>query len=91
MRIDQLTEAGKVTARVELPFERAEPEATVLAAGQVIVQPGNSLWRISRRLYGRGILYTVIYNANKGQIKDPDLIYPGQVFDTPVAPGPVSN
>ncbi len=88
LRIDQLASGGAVNARVELPFERAEPEMTKLAAGQVIVQPGNSLWRISRRLYGRGILYTVIYDANKGQIRDPDLIYPGQVFDTPAIPDP---
>ncbi len=91
LRIDQLTNAGKVTARVELPFERAEPEAIELVAGQVIVQPGNSLWRISRRLYGRGILYTIIYEANKGQILDPDLIFPGQVFDTPVSPSTMEN
>jgi len=86
LRIDQLGPAGVVTARVEVPFERAAPETTRLAAGQVIVQPGNSLWRISRRLYGRGILYTVIYEANQDQIRDPDLIYPGQVFDTPQIP-----
>ncbi len=84
LRVDQIDSDGRVTARVEVPFERAAPETTHLAAGQVIVQPGNSLWRISRRLYGRGILYTVIYNANRDQIRDPDLIYPGQIFETPV-------
>jgi len=86
LRIDQLDSRGKVLARVEAPFERAEPESTKLVEGRVIVQPGNSLWRISRRLYGRGILYTVIYQANKDNIRDPDLIYPGQVFDTPAIP-----
>ena len=85
LRVDQLGDKG-VTARVELPFERAAPETTRLTQGQVIVQPGNSLWRISRRLYGQGMLYTVIYEANQGQIRDPDLIYPGQVFDTPELP-----
>jgi len=83
LRLDQLNAEGQVTARVEVPFERAAPERAKLASGQVIVQPGNSLWRISRRLYGRGILYTVIFEANQGQIKDPDLIYPGQIFETP--------
>jgi nucleoid-associated protein YgaU len=48
-----------------------------------IVQPGNSLWRIARRSYGEGLRYTVIYDANKDQIRDPDLIYPGQVFVLP--------
>jgi len=84
LRVDQLAEDGSVSARVEVPFERANPQDVArLNPGQVIVQPGNSLWRISRRLYGRGILYTVIYEANRNQIRDPDLIYPGQVFETP--------
>lgn len=86
LRIDQLDSRGEVMTRVEAPFERAAPESTKLVEGRVIVQPGNSLWRISRRLYGRGILYTVIYQANKDNIRDPDLIYPGQVFDTPAIP-----
>ena len=47
------------------------------------MQPGNSLWRIARRNYGEGPRYTVIYQANKERIKDPDLIYPGQVFVVP--------
>ena len=48
-----------------------------------IVQPGNSLWRIARRSYGAGLRYTVIYEANRSQIRRPDLIYPGQVFTIP--------
>ena len=86
LRVDQVDKGGKVTGRVELPFSRADKELAKLAAGQVVVQPGNSLWRISRRLYGRGIMYTVIYKANKNQIRDPDLIYPGQVFAVPELP-----
>ncbi len=50
----------------------------------VIIRKGDNLWTISRRLYGKGIRYTTIYQANQGQIRDPDLIYPGQVFLTPV-------
>ncbi|WP_417668059.1 LysM peptidoglycan-binding domain-containing protein [Roseibium sp.] len=49
----------------------------------VIIRKGDNLWRISRRLYGDGFRYTTIYQANKSQIRDPDLIYPGQVFLTP--------
>jgi LysM domain-containing protein len=87
LRIDQVDETGKVKMRVELPLERAEP-ADVLAAvatggGRVVVQPGNSLWRIARRIYGSGIEYTVIYDANRRQIRDPNRIYPGQIFDLP--------
>ncbi len=83
LRVDQIADDAKVSARVEVPFERVEPEQAMAASGQVVVQPGNSLWGIARRLYGEGIQYTVIYKANQAQIKDPDLIYPGQVFDVP--------
>jgi nucleoid-associated protein YgaU len=87
LRVDELGADGKVTQRVEIPFTRAAPEE-LAAAGpdHVTVQPGNSLWRISRRIYGKGIQYTDIYEANRGQIRDPDLIYPGQVFSVPQKP-----
>ncbi|MEO9773005.1 LysM peptidoglycan-binding domain-containing protein [Roseibium sp.] len=49
----------------------------------VIIRKGDNLWRISRRLYGEGLRYTTIYQANQEQIRNPDLIYPGQVFLTP--------
>lgn len=86
LQIDQLDEAGRVTAVIALPFERAAPEALALGEQSIIVQPGNSLWRIARRLYGEGLQYTVIYEANRDQIRDPDLIYPGQVFAAPDDP-----
>ena len=54
-----------------------------LQVDYVVVQPGNSLWRIARRLSGRGLDYVHIYGANQTQIRDPDLIYPGQVFEIP--------
>ncbi len=46
---------------------------------------GDSLWRISRKVFGHGIRYTLIYEANVDQIRDPSLIYPGQVFVLPHA------
>jgi len=86
LRIDQLADDGSVTARVEAPFERVARDVVQMASNQqVIVQPGNSLWRIARNLYGRGLQYTVIYQANADQIRDPDLIYPGQIFEVPTA------
>ena len=55
--------------------------------GRIVIQPGNNLWRISRVLYGTGNKFTMLYEANKDQIRNPNLIYPGQVFRTPdVAP-----
>jgi nucleoid-associated protein YgaU len=85
LRLDELGSDGSVVARVETPLSQARPEETELAPGQVlvIVQPGNSLWRIARRIYGGGIHYTLIFRANRDQIRDPDLIYPGQIFSLP--------
>ncbi|MGI9371163.1 MAG: LysM peptidoglycan-binding domain-containing protein [Hyphomicrobiales bacterium] len=59
------------------------PATGSASPGQVVIQPGNNLWRISRVIYGKGLRYTVIYQANKEQIRDPSLIYPGQIFTTP--------
>ncbi|MCF8879324.1 LysM peptidoglycan-binding domain-containing protein [Hyphobacterium sp. SN044] len=83
LQVDMIRPDGTVAAVIVLPFERVAPEALNLGEGSVIVQPGNSLWRIARRIYGEGIQYTVIYEANADQIRDPDVIYPGQVFSTP--------
>lgn len=52
----------------------------------VIIRKGDTLWQISRRVYGRGIRYTTIYLANQDQINDPNLIEPGQVFGVPEKP-----
>jgi nucleoid-associated protein YgaU len=54
-----------------------------LLTQMVAIVPGNSLWRIAQQIYGEGLRYTVIYEANRTQIKDPNLIYPGQVFLLP--------
>lgn len=62
----------------------ASAEATTGQIPNVIIRRGDNLWTISRRLYGFGVRYTTIYQANQGQIRDPDLIYPGQVFVLPV-------
>ncbi len=83
LRVDQLDAEGQVVARVQTPFARANLAGLVLQDGQVIVQPGNSLWRIARRVYGQGLRYSVIYQANSGEIADPDLIFPGQIFTIP--------
>jgi nucleoid-associated protein YgaU len=83
LRVDLVDGAGKVQARVEVPFAQPDFSTVALTDDSVIVQPGNSLWRIARRTYGNGVQYTVIYEANKDHIRDPDLIYPGQIFNLP--------
>lgn len=47
------------------------------------VSRGDSLWRLSRDTYGAGTRYAVIYKANREQIRNPNLIYPGQIFVLP--------
>lgn len=79
VRIDQLEPGGSVTSRLEVPFERV-----ILARpGVVTIVRGDNLWSIARARYGDGLRYTVIYEANKNQIRDPNLIYPGQTFVIP--------
>jgi len=82
LRVDA-TRKGKVVARVEIPFSRADPATIKADEALVVVQPGNSLWRIARRTLGKGMQYVEIYHANQSKIVNPDLIYPGQVFSLP--------
>jgi len=83
LRADQVTLSGKVMARAELPVQVSAMPASATDGRNVVVQPGNSLWRLARRTYGDGMLYTTIYTANREQIRDPDMIYPGQIFTLP--------
>jgi nucleoid-associated protein YgaU len=83
LRLDQLGRQDRVDARLELPFTREPARAVALAEGSVVVQPGQNLWQMARRTYGSGVRYTVIYEANRTQIRDPNLIYPGQLFAVP--------
>ncbi len=83
LRLDQVNDEGVVLSRLETPFSMADFESPGFGEGLTVVQPGNSLWRIARRIYGRGIQYTLIFEANQDQIGDPDLIHPGQIFIVP--------
>ena len=92
LRIDQVNAAGKVISRLETPFKKENPQKllthikdakTEARINVVTVQPGYTLWAIARKRYGRGILYVRVFEANRDKIRDPDLIYPGQVFDLP--------
>lgn len=77
------------TTEVAVPPSASESATTqperisVLDTGQVIIRRGDNLWRLSRRVYGQGIRYTSIYDANRDQIGQPELIFPGQVFTLP--------
>ncbi len=94
LRLDEIGPDGAVVSRIESPFKRETTEAVAEAMGtdettaadsvtMRTVQPGNTLWAFARDRYGEGILYVMIYEANKDRIRNPDLIYPGQVFVIP--------
>lgn len=83
LRTDELAKDGsKVVARAEVPFARADL-SQALKDGQAVVQPGDCLWTIAHATYGHGVQYTAIVVKNRDQIRNPDLIYPGQVFHMP--------
>lgn len=96
LRLDEVNAEGEVVSRLETPFKREAPEAlrapdtptgtTPSGTSQVrvvTVQKGDTLWAISRERYGEGLLYVRVFEANRDRIRDPDLIYPGQVFTIP--------
>ncbi|SDC93209.1 LysM peptidoglycan-binding domain-containing protein [Ruegeria marina] len=95
LRLDELGEDGAVLSRLETPFKREAPEVLRPADPQsgeaparplvhaVTVQKGDTLWAISRERYGEGLLYVKVFDANRDSIRNPDLIYPGQVFNLP--------
>ncbi|WP_343055011.1 LysM peptidoglycan-binding domain-containing protein [Azospirillum oleiclasticum] len=85
LRADQVAEDGKVTARVEMPVQMSDVPPDLPEGRSIVVQPGHSLWRIAMKSYGDGYRYTTIYQANREQIRDPDLIYPGQIFAVPAS------
>jgi nucleoid-associated protein YgaU len=74
--------ASQETASADQP-KVIEQAPLKQSEGSVIIRRGDTLWQISRRVYGKGVRYTTIYVANKTQINDPDRIMPGQIFSMP--------
>ncbi|MCU0790014.1 MAG: LysM peptidoglycan-binding domain-containing protein [Nitratireductor sp.] len=77
--------AGEPAATETVAAPAAVEQEPITTGASVIIRRGDNLWRISRRMLGKGIRYTTIYEANRDQIKNPSLIYPGQVFQVPGA------
>ena len=63
--------------------EAGSPSVVVPKVTTAVVSRGDSLWSISRAAYGAGERYSVIYGANHNQIRNPNRIYPGQIFVLP--------
>ncbi|MEM1078475.1 MAG: LysM peptidoglycan-binding domain-containing protein [Pseudomonadota bacterium] len=76
---DALAEAPSASA----PADRDAAVGARSVAGIVTVQPGFTLWQIARENYGEGTQYVRVFDANRDRIRNPDLIYPGQVFTVP--------
>lgn len=90
LRVDEMSPQGEVVSRAETPFKREDPAVLAAQSGPqdapvkaVTVQTGNTLWAIARDRYGEGVMYVRVFEANRDAIRDPDLIYPGQVFNLP--------
>lgn len=97
LRVDEVGSDGTVVSRLETPIKREpievlqpavaenqpQPDAVAPIIRSVTVQEGDTLWAISRDRFGDGLLYVRLFEANKGAIRDPDLIYPGQIFTIP--------
>lgn len=88
-------QAAEVTPEPAAEVPAAEVAAPDVVAAEAVpakpvpvsvtVQPGYTLWGIAQQNFGAGILYVQVFEANKDKIKDPDLIYPGQVFTIPAS------
>jgi len=100
---DQLADQREELVRLDSDGQAArlaypdEPPTIVQAplrqanSASVIIRRGDTLWQISRRVYGHGVRYTTIYLANRNQIVDPDRIDPGQIFGVPDTPHDLKN
>ncbi|MCH8169031.1 MAG: LysM peptidoglycan-binding domain-containing protein, partial [Proteobacteria bacterium] len=84
LRFDEVDAEGAVLSRLETPFEYSALATTLeLRQRKIVVQKGDYLWKFAEQYYGEGIRYSLIFSANAALIRDPDLIYPGQVFTVP--------
>ncbi len=75
--------ATEITPAIVPTKEQAPAVVPLRTGSSVIIRRGDSLWRISRRTYGRGIRYSTIYLANIDQVRNPHRIWPGQILKIP--------
>lgn len=72
-----------VTAKRRVAARERPSEGYAGSSDVIVVRRGDSLWQIARRHFGDGAKYTQIFQTNRGQIRNPDLIYPNQRFALP--------
>ena len=75
--------AGQAVARYMLPVRARDLQKGLDGSQLVIVNKGDALWRIAFRSFGKGVRYIDIVRKNTGDIDNPDLIYPNQIFALP--------
>ena len=77
------TSFSQKNLEIIIPIKNRKINTKLFKSEKIVVEDGNSLWRIARKTLGGGIYYTDIYKNNSSLISDPNLIFPGQVFLIP--------
>lgn len=90
LAVAEIAPDGSTASRVETPFLREDPVRVAETPVQteagidvITVQPGFTLWGMAENTFGDGILYVQIFEENRDQIRDPNWIFPGQIFRMP--------
>jgi nucleoid-associated protein YgaU len=73
------------SSNTDSPDKNAPADVVVPKITTMTVVRGDSLWRLSRNALGSGERYALIYKANREQIRNPNLIYPGQILVVPAS------
>ena len=78
------SDKDEILDKITLPFMRIEMPYNDVPENFILIKPGDMLWTIAYRLYGDPFKYIQIFEENKDQITNPDLIFPGQLFSIPL-------
>ena len=78
------SDKDEILDKITLPFMRVEMPYNDVPENFILIKPGDMLWTIAYRLYGDPFKYIQIFEENKDQITNPDLIFPGQLFSIPL-------
>ena len=78
------SDKDEILDKITLPFMRVEMPYNDVPENFILIKPGDMLWTIAYRLYGDPFKYIQIFEDNKDQITNPDLIFPGQLFSIPL-------
>ena len=78
------SQKNEILDKIALPFMRVEMPSENIPDNFILIKPGDMLWTIAYRIYGDPLKYIQIFEENKDQITNPDLIFPGQLFSIPI-------